>query len=142
MNTFDYLNNPVIEPGFFLVKCVEVQTLSGLSLPVIMLKFRIVPNERYGDAQNQFLCVTLRDAPNAKGLHEKFQQAFSVVRSPAEALNRFGCVIVDDDEYDGKRYSAVHFIRQSPMARQQARRLEIADRNDEIQWGEPASFSA
>jgi hypothetical protein len=142
MNTFDYLNNPVVEPGFYLAKCVEVQTLNGMFLPVTMLKFRIIPSERYGDAQDQFLCVTLRDAPNAKHLHEKFQDAFQVVRSPAEAMNRFGSILVDDAEYEGKRYSAVHFVKQSALARQQARRLEIADREGEIPWGEPAPFAA
>ena len=133
MDPNQYLNNPVVAKGFYNVRCCNVEVIDG-GLPTIIVKLRVVPYEPYGEAQEQVLHVTLRATPNAQPMHDLFRQTFRVGRCPTEAIGRFGCVLVDTTEFKGRRYSAVHFIRQSDPAKNQARALERADRDGEIEW--------
>ena len=135
MKTYEYLNNPVIAKCFYNVKCTNVEIVDdGLDLPTIIVQLRIVPYEPYGEAQEQILHVTLRSSPNAKPMHDLFRQTFQVKRCPTEAIGRFGSIFVDTSEYKGTLYSAVHFVKQSDIAKRQARELEEADRAGDIPW--------
>jgi hypothetical protein len=136
MNAYDYLNNPVIKKGFYNVKCIDVdeQAVSGSSIPLVIIELKIVPWQPYATAQNQVLFVTLQPALNAKPLHDNFKTAFRIKKNCAEAMGRFASVLVDCSEYKGKKYGAVHFIDQSPIARKDAKDLEQADSMKEIEW--------
>lgn len=134
MNTNDYLSNPVLQRGFYNCKCVEVETLRGQNLPIVMIRLKIVPYEAYGAAQNTVLYATLRDSAAAQQMHERFRQTFQVEDEATEAIGRFGSVLVDADEFKGRKYGGVHFIAQNPIVRRQAAELERADRAGEIPW--------
>ena len=129
-----YLRNPVLPNGFYNVKCLDVQVENGLGMPIIIACLKVVPYAPYGEAQNAELWVTLRDTPNAEGLHAKFRDTFRVEEDPSEAIGRFGCILVDAGTYEGAEYSAVHFTRQSEWSRQAAMRLEEDDRDGELPW--------
>jgi hypothetical protein len=50
------------------------------------------------------------------------------------AIGRFGCVMVDEATYNGSRFSAVHFIEQSPIAKAAAKSLWASDQDGDIEW--------
>jgi len=130
MRPNDYLNNPVIDQNFYNVKCTNVEVLDGNTL----IQLRVVPYEPYGEAQEQVLHVTLRDSPKVQPIFDRFQQTFRITQCPTEAIGRFGCIGVGTSTFRDKRYSAVHFIRQSDIAKKHARSLEQADRDGLIPW--------
>jgi hypothetical protein len=132
MYSNDYLKNPILPKDFYYVKCLAIETTGG----TLMIRLQVVPYESYGEASNAVLHVTLRNSANAQGLRQKFFDTFRVGGDPAEAVGRFGCVLIDDAEFQGKQYSAVHFIRQSKIAQRQALVLERDDRNGVIPWVE------
>ena len=138
MNTSAYLSNPVIAKGFYNVKCLEVEVIDGYGLPTIVARLQVVPYTPYGVAQNAVLHVTLRSSPAAGRMHEMFRRTFRVEDDPAEAVGRFGCVLVDEAEFRGRKYGGVHFIEQSEIARRNAAALEQADAAGEIPWPEDA----
>jgi hypothetical protein len=67
-------------------------------------------------------------------MHERFRETFRVGERPEEAVGRFGAVLIDVSEFKGRRYSAVHFIRQNDIVRRNCAALERADRAGEIPW--------
>ena len=130
MNANAYLFNPVITPGFYYVKCLEVETFNG----TVIVKLKVVPSVPYGEARNAVLHATLRGSLAAQPMHQMFRHTFRVQGDSAEAIGRFGSVLVDTAEFQGNGYSGVHFIRQSGIARQQATALEQSEEEGEIPW--------
>lgn len=135
MNTSSYLSNLVIPPGFYHVRCLNAEMSGDPATPTIVAKLQVIPSEAYEDASEAILYVTIRGSQGAQRMHDLFRHTFRVENNPAEAIGRFGCVLVGDDSFQGTRYSGVHFINQSNFARQQARALELADEDGEIPWG-------
>ena len=131
MNPNAYLNNTVIPEGFYNVKCLDVEAVNGRT---VIVKLKVVPYEPYGEAQNAVLYATLRDSPAAQSMHDLFRQTFRVQNDPAEAVGRFGSVLIRVDEFQGEQYGGVHFFNQNDYARQNARRLELADEDGQIPW--------
>ena len=131
MNANEYLYNPVLADAFFNVICLDVETVNRRT---VIVKMKVVPYEPYGEAQNAVLFATLRDAPAAQPMHEMFRKTFRVQDDPAEAVGRIGSIKVRVDEFKGEQYGGIHFIRQSDLARRNARALEQADRDGEIPW--------
>ena len=97
MNTNEYLSNPVVPKGFYNVRCTKVEVIDGIDLPTIIVQLQVVPYEKYGEASNAVLHVTLRGSAGAQPMHDMFRQAFRVQGDPAEAIGRFGSVGVRND---------------------------------------------
>jgi hypothetical protein len=132
MSPNEYLQNPTVPKGFYTVQCTNVEVIAGVYLPTIIVELQIVRCGRYGVAAGAVLHVTIRGTHKAEAMHQKFRETFLVAGDPTEAVGRFGCVLIDVSQFQGRRYSAVHFIRQSDIARHEAKKLEYADENGEI----------
>jgi hypothetical protein len=53
------LNNPLIPKDFYYVKCTAVEVIGDAGLPTVMIRLRVVPLDRHGDAGGKILHVTL-----------------------------------------------------------------------------------
>jgi hypothetical protein len=136
MTAHDYFNNPLIPRGFYNVTCLDLIAVPQAPSPnpLLIAQLKVVPFAPYGDAQNVILFVTLRASEKASPMHQKFRKAFGITASYDEAKGRFGCIAVDDAEYQSTKYSAVHFIEQSPKAKNDAKSLWASDQDGDIEW--------
>jgi hypothetical protein len=143
MPTSDYLRNAIVPKGFYYVQVLDIEAheVAGSDLPEVVAALRIVPLEQYGSAGSKILHVTLRASPSAADIHRRFCATFGVQGDPAEAKERFGCVLIDAAEYEGTMYGAVHFIKQSRWARLGVMSLERQEQRGEIPWGNAPEFA-
>jgi len=129
-----YLKNPVLpkkpKDKFYFVKCLEAEEFGG----EIVAKLIIVPLAEYGESRFKVMYKTLRNTPKSQYMKDLFRTTFCVRGKIDDAIGRVGCVIIDDDVFNGRPYGTVSFHKQSPEAYNKARRIEKADQEGKIPW--------
>ena len=127
MNANQYLSNPTVPKGFYLVKCTDFDDQHG----TWVIQLRIAPEENYGKTGGKVLHVTLRNTTNqyCQDMRAKFRMTFGM-----NPKGRFGCVLIDKNTYNGTKYSNPHFINQNDTVKRQSAMLYHDDAEGRIQW--------
>ena len=132
INTAPIYSNPVIDDGLYHAKVTDVHYNEDPA-SAIRVTLRLAPF--YDEFSGRTLFAVIYPTEKGRTLLNKFMKTFGVVNNDySTAVEKWGCISLFQNTYQGTKFSNVNFVRQTQGMRQKSTQLEYLDQQGSLDW--------